>query len=178
MLLYIHYLYHMFYEVCSKCNDFSFIKSTHNVRDKCWWWYTRGWTFPLIFHLVAVCHIVVEGLSDKMSWDMEVHKNKGTLFPPCRKNCSHWHSSLLAEHWWKPNSGCEHSEPVGGAFQLWWQWQWVTSTRRDFYEHRIQVLIHCWKKCIANGGDYAEKEWFVAENFLYQAVLLYSLYLL
>jgi hypothetical protein len=41
---------------------------------------------------------------------------------PCRKNCTCWHSSTLAERLWRPKSGCERSEAVGGAFQQWWQW--------------------------------------------------------
>ena len=77
--------------------------------------------------------------------------------PPCRKNGTHWHSLMLAEHLWRPNSGCEHSEVVGGAFQQWWQQQWVTSTGAGFDEHGMQALVHCWWKCIANGGDYVEK---------------------
>jgi len=36
--------------------------------------------------------------------------------PPCGKNCIHWHSWTLAEHFWRPNSGCVHSKVVGGAF--------------------------------------------------------------
>jgi len=32
------------------------------------------------------------------------------------------------------------------------------------------------EKCIANSGDYVDKECFVAENFLYQILLLGSLY--
>ena len=43
----------------------------------------------------------------------------------------------------------------------------------DFHCCSVQVLVHHWQKCIANGGDY-----FVAENLLYQIVLLCSLYLL
>jgi hypothetical protein len=27
----------------------------------------------------------------------------------------------------------------------------------DFYECGMQALVHCWRKCIANGGDYVEK---------------------
>ena len=42
-----------------------------------------------------------------------------------RKNDTLWHSSVLAEHLCRPNSGCEHSEMVGGAFQQWQQWQWA-----------------------------------------------------
>ena len=39
-----------------------------------------------------------------------------------KKNGTHWHSLVLVEHFWKPNSRREHSEAVGGAFQLWRQW--------------------------------------------------------
>ena len=41
--------------------------------------------------------------------------------PPHGKNGTHWHLSTLAEHLWRSNSRCEHSEAVGGAFQQWWQ---------------------------------------------------------
>jgi len=27
----------------------------------------------------------------------------------------------------------------------------------DFYERGTQALVHRWRKCIANGGDYVEK---------------------
>ena len=72
----------------------------------------------------------------------------------CRKNDTNWHSSIIAELWWIPNSGCEDSEAVGGVFQQWWQC--VVFTGADFYEHSMQALVHqC--KCIANGSDYVEK---------------------
>ena len=35
----------------------------------------------------------------------------------------------------------------------------------------MKALGHCWQKHIANGGDSAEKQGFVAENVLYQVVL-------
>ena len=35
--------------------------------------------------------------------------------------------------------------------------QWLRSVDYDFYERGIQGLVHRWKKCIANGGDYVEK---------------------
>jgi len=38
----------------------------------------------------------------------------------------------------------------------------------------MQALVNCWQKCMANGGDYAEKQCFVDENVFYQTVLLYS----
>ena len=39
------------------------------------------------------------------------------------------------------------------------------------------ALVHNWKKCIANGGDYVDM-CFVAENLLCQPEILCSLYLL
>ena len=39
--------------------------------------------------------------------------------PPCRRNGTHWQLLMFAEHLWRPNSGCEHSEAVGSAFQQW-----------------------------------------------------------
>jgi len=62
----------------------------------------------------------------------------------------------------------------GDALQQWWQRQWVTSTSADIYERGMQTLVHCWQKCIANGDDYAEKIYSVAENLLYQTKLLRS----
>ena len=50
-------------------------------------------------------------------WHGSAYKVKAcNWIPPCRKNRTHWHSSMLAEHSWRPISGCEHSEVVGGAF--------------------------------------------------------------
>ena len=106
-------------------------------------------------------------------WDESAYEAKmWHWIPPWRKNGTHWHSSTLAEGLWSPNSGCEHSEAVGGAFQQWWQWQWVTSAGADFYKHGMQALVHCCA-CIARGGDCV-----VAEDSLYQILSLYSLYLL
>ena len=94
------------------------------------------------------------------------------------KNGTHWHSLMLGECLWRPNSGCEHSEVEGGIFQQWWQGQWVTLDGEDFNEHGMQAFVHHWQKCVANGDDYIEKKCFVAENLLYQILLLCSLYLL
>ena len=48
----------------------------------------------------------------------------------------------------------------------------------DFCEHGMQAFVHCWWKCIVvhfDSGDRAEKQCFVAENFLWETVLLHSL---
>ena len=63
-------------------------------------------------------------------WHGSVYKAKGrNWIPPCEKNST----------------------------QQWQQWQWVTSTGADVYKHEMQALVHCWWRCIANGGDCVEK---------------------
>jgi len=41
----------------------------------------------------------------------------------------------------------------------------------------VQTLVHCWRKCIANDGDYVEKEDLLAANLLYQTVFVIMLFL-
>ena len=55
-------------------------------------------------------------------WHRNTYATKMCHFiPPYEKNGSHWHSLTLVEGFLRPNSGCEHSEAVGGALQQWWQ---------------------------------------------------------
>jgi hypothetical protein len=56
--------------------------------------------------------------------------------------------------------------------------KWVASAGADSYEHSMQALVHRWRKCIANGGDYGEGQCFVADNLLYPTAILYNQYLL
>ena len=150
----------------------------HHVRGRYLQHGSRSWTFPPAFHYILLPRDRWQQRGRLTEWHLtwkcvlnkEVELNSSTR----KKKCTHWCLLILAEGSWKPSSGCEHSEAVGGAFQQ--QWQWVTSTGADIYKHGMLALVHSWQKCIANGGAYVEKECFVAENFLYQMVLLYSWY--
>jgi len=106
-------------------------------------------------------------------WHQSMYEEAWNSIPPCRKNSTPWHSLMLAKCFSRLDSGYVHSEAVGNAFQQ--QRLWVTSTGTDFYKHGMQTLVHCWWKCIANGGDYVEKQCFVAEYLLCQRVLLCSI---
>ena len=62
------------------------------------------------------------------------------------------------EHFWRPNSGCQHSEVLGGVSQ---QWQQQYERQAMFwiamYISMCMALVHQWQKCIVNGGGYVEK---------------------
>jgi hypothetical protein len=55
----------------------------------------------------------------------------------------------------KDGLGRQHF-PSNGAFVRAVK-QWATSAGADFYKRSMQALVHRWRKCIANGGDYVEK---------------------
>ena len=117
-------------------------------------------------------------LTPECGWSKGVSLNSSRW----KKNHTHWHSLMIAEQLQRVNSGCQHSEVVDAAFQQWRQW----CERQAM----LQTAMHCchstkwrvsWSANLydsANGGDYAEKQCFIAENLLYQIVFLYSLYLL
>ena len=140
-----------------------------NVKGGYWWYGSRNWTFPLVS--VTFCCCMTDGGRGAV-WQNGIWHRSGNeakvhhWIPPCGKNGTRWHSLTLGGHLWRPNSGCEHSEAVGGAFQQWQQQQWITSTGADFYKHGMQTPIQCWQKCRANGGGYVAKWCFVAENLL------------
>jgi len=74
---------------------------------------------------------------------------------PCRKKAhTGIHGYLLS--FYGDQKVDVSSEAVDGAFQQQWQ-QWVISHGKDFYKHSMQALVHHWWKCIASGGDCAEK---------------------
>ena len=127
---------------------FYFVMLVHDVRGRCWWYGSAGWTFPPVSN-------VTDGSGGAVSvngvWRGSADEAKvWNLIPPCGKSGTHWHSSMLGEHLWRRKSECEHSEVVGGVFQQWQQWHWVTSAGADFYEHSMQAFIHCWQQGIAN----------------------------
>ena len=57
---------------------------------------------------------------DRMVSDVEVQRCV-IAFLHAEKHGSHWHSLMLAECFWRPNSGSEHNKVTGGGFQQWWQ---------------------------------------------------------
>lgn len=158
-----------------------------DIRNRCWWDSRRNWTFPPIFFYILF-------LCDR--W-----QQRGTLKKWCLvRNCL-WrkgvelNSSMQKElhplmftdtYWmfWRPNSGCEHwgsgwcisatvtatwktSPVLDGHAQL--SYKAVTDTR-----WRASSPAHLHES--ANGDDCVEKQYFVAENLLYQIVLLWSLF--
>ena len=102
--------------------------------------------------------------------------------PPCRKNGTHWHSSILAEHLWRPNSAREHSEAVGDVFQPWWQ----GCERQAIFWTAMQILTSVMCRILVIAGRNAwlmvitmlKEMCFVAESLLYQIVFCLFLPLL
>ena len=101
------------YEGWSKRNASYFLIFAHDIRGGYGWYDSRGWTFPPIFHFCCCC--VTDG-SRGAVWQNGVwHESADETkvyhwISPCGKNGTLWYLSRLAEHIWRPKSGCEHSE--------------------------------------------------------------------
>ena len=165
------------YMSSSKSNA-SYIILWAHVRGGCWWYNSRGWTFSEAFHYILLLCDRWQQRNSLTKWQWSACGAKvWTRIHTCRKK-RHPLTFMCAECLWRPNSGREHTQMVGGAFLMWWQWVHESPplVQADVYECIMQALAHHWWKCIANGGDYVEKSWFASENLLYQIVLLCSLH--
>jgi len=132
------------------------------------------WQYPITF----CCH-ATDGsrgaVGENAIWCGSSYEAKACHWiPPCGRNGMHWYSLMLAECWMlSGDQTVSVSTPKTGLYRQHFPSndtivaavkQWVTSTGADLYTHSMRALVHCWQKCIANGGEYVEKECFVAEN--------------
>ena len=83
---------------------------------------------------------------------------------PWWKKCTHWHSMMLAEYLWRPNSGCKYNEVLHGAFQQWWQWCEGQAT----FQVPMQISTSVACKLLSIGG---ENEYLVLVTMLKDSVL-------
>ena len=112
------------YEGYSKNNTSYFISLIHNARGRCWWYGSRGWTFPAIFRSMLLQCDRWQQRGSLTEWCLawKCVWNKGvSLNFSMQKKLHHYHSLMLAERLRRPNSACDHSEAVGGVFQQWQQ---------------------------------------------------------
>ena len=143
----------------------------HDITGRWWWCCSRGWTFPPVMGYICCC---ATGGSRGSVWQNGMwHGSVWETHTPYIKRCTCWNSLMHTEHWWRPNVL---------TFTKQWGSGWCISAVAtvtmghlccaDFYE----LLFIAGKESISSGGDYVEKECFVAENFLYWIVLLCSSY--
>jgi len=82
------------------------------------------WPFPFasLQYCIIFCCCATKGtIWQNGVWHHSTNEAKmWNWIPPWDKNCTHWHSLMLAECLRRPNSRYEHSEMVDGMF---WQWQ-------------------------------------------------------
>ena len=116
---------------------------------------------PLYF--VAVWQTAAEGQSDWMASKMgvPVKQRCGTDFLHEEINCTHWHLSMLAEHLWRSNSGCEHRE-VGGEFQ-----QWQQQYERHALDDHEQLPHQAMKSVSVSSPSVTSISWFVCQKIVF-----------
>ena len=75
------------------------------------------------YSITCSCHVTDDSrgaVRRNDIWHESMYETKvWNWIPPHGGGYTHWCSLTLAKHSWSPNSGCKHSEAVGGAFQQW-----------------------------------------------------------
>jgi len=167
-------------EVCSESNASSFTSFACNVRDRCWWDGSRGWTFlPTLHYILLPCdRLAAQGQSDKMASDMEVCR---------RQRCvtEFLHAEKMAPidiQWHLLNVDGDQTVDVSTVRQ----WVECFSSGNSGSLAQVQIFMSGACRLLFTIGINellmvvtTLKKWcFVAENLLYQMVLLWSSYLL
>ena len=77
----------------------------HNVRGGCWWYGSRSCALPPILHyILLLCDRWQQRGSvtkEHLTWKC-IGSKGGSPNPSMWKNGTHWHSSMLDEHLWRP----------------------------------------------------------------------------
>ena len=83
----------------------------HYVRGECWWYDSRGWTFPPIFCYILLLSNRWQQRCSLTKWHLTFMSCKSVSlnFSMQKKNCTHGHSSTLAECLWRPHSVYRHT---------------------------------------------------------------------
>ena len=98
---------------------------------------------------IACCYRVTDGsrgaVWHKGVWHGSADEAKAHHWIPCEKNGTRWHSSMLAEHLWRPNSGCEHSETVEGCIPavvtVMWKTSHVLNGHAQLSHHEMKSIL-------------------------------------
>ena len=134
----------------------------------------------ILLHAVAVQQMAAKGQSDRMAFNMEVWIEQLCV-------TEFFHPGKMARtdiHWCLLNVDRDQTVDVS-TVRRWvvrfsnassW-WQWITSAGANCYEHGMQALFLTSKSTLLMVVTIL-KIYFLAENFLYQILLICSLYLL
>ena len=120
------------YKSCSESNASRIIMLAHNVRGRYWWYGSRGWTFPPLFHYILLLCDKCQQRSSLAKWSLTrkwVWTKDVPLNPSRRKEL---HPLTFTGACWT------FKETKKWTLMVWLfqqQWQWATSTGADFYLH-------------------------------------------
>ena len=61
---------HQKYKVFSKSNASYFIMLAHDSRRECWWYGSRSWTFPPVFHYILLLYNWLQQKGSLIKWHL------------------------------------------------------------------------------------------------------------
>ena len=165
------------YECYSKRNASYYMTLAHSISGGYWWWGSRGWTFPPVSCCILLqCHSWQQrgSLTEwHPTWKCRWSKGMSLNFSIQKK----WHQLTFINTFWA------WMESKQWMRALWWWVYFCHGDSRSLLLVQIEMRTACkllfiTGKHTADGGHYAEKQYFLVEHLFYQTVLLCSLYLL
>ena len=124
---------------CSKSNASHIMLLAHDVRDGCYGYGNRGWTFPLTFYYTLLpCNDSSKGALGGVWHGSADEAKECHWYNLCRKKINgttdiYW---CLLNIYGDQTVDASTSEAVSGVSQQLHQWQWVAGA--DFYERSMQ----------------------------------------
>ena len=98
------------------------------------------------YSVILCCHVTDDSrgtvLQNRICYG-SVYEGRGCHWiPPCGKNITHWHSLKLAEHLWRPNSGCKCSDGwcISAVVTVIWKTSYVPDGHAQLSHHKMKSV--------------------------------------
>jgi len=105
------------FERCSESNASYFVMLVHNIRGRCWWSSSRGWTSQPILHYILLLGNRWPQKGSLTKWHLEVHMKQR-----CVSEFLHVKKKSPTDiQWCFLNIYGDRTEVVGDAFHQWQQ---------------------------------------------------------
>ena len=140
-------------EGSSDSNVSCFIVMACDVRVGCWWYDSRGWTFPPIFHSMLLLCDRWQQRGSLTEWCLtwKCIESKGVSLNSCMWGkkwhplMNQWASAQWAGGWY-----------ISAVVTVTWKTSHVLDSHAYLWVWHYRRCVHSWQKGLANGGDYVE----------------------
>ena len=139
----------LYHESCSESSASYFIMLAHDVRGGCWWYGSRGWTFPpVLYYMLLPCDWWQQRGSLKCVWRRGVLLSSSVwkrLLPLTFVNT--WAPSMFTKQWMWGGGCCVSAVVAATVDHLCW-YRLLLSQHAGFCSSLAEMHRLCWKNSV------------------------------